>query len=297
LRPLAIVNPEAGGGKTRRKWPEIRDYLYQRGFEAQFRFTTGPGEGIALARRAVETGFDLVFAVGGDGTANEVANGLMTAIGPVRMAVVPTGTGHDLARSLGLRNAHEAIDAVALGGERALDLGIARWSEGGKQRSRYFLLECSTGFVTDVNRMVNRKWKRFGHLVSYAGGTLNRMRHEMAREFSWELDGVGASGRSLALVAFNCEYFGGGMHAAPGAAYDDGLLDVIRVGDVSRSEAIAILARIYRGKHLDRPKVHRQAVKTARIFAEGAWFDLDGEVIAPTPVEISVIPRAITLAQ
>jgi YegS/Rv2252/BmrU family lipid kinase len=298
LRALTIVNPAARAGRTRKRWPDIREQLYVRGVDSQFRFTTTPGEGTLLAREAVQAGFDMLIAVGGDGTANEVANGLLTsALNPVRLAVIPTGTGNDFARSLGIKNARDAIDRLALGGERKVDVGKARWERDGKTHSRFFLIECGTGFPTSVNRGVSGGWKRLGNTLPYAGRTLWNLRGPVAQATRWSIDGEQFGGRAAAIMACNGEFFGGGMRGAPGASMEDGQLDVMVVGDASRLDVLRILARIYSGRHLSHPTVSRRAASELRVEGDGVWFDLDGEVIGPTPVEVSALPGALSLAQ
>lgn len=300
MRPVAIVNPVAGGGKSRKRWPAIHQLLLDRGLDVEVRVTAGPGDGIRLAREAAAAGAPLVIAVGGDGTVNEVGNGLLQAGAGARLGIIPTGTGRDLARCAGLADARHAVACLAAGQERPLDAGLATWTNGTERRQRYFFLECGTGFVTDVNRSVtagHRAWKRLGRTLPYVAHTLIKLRGPVNRPFRWSLDGREEEAAAMALTVFNGEYFGGGMHAAPGAALDDGLLDVVGVRAVTRRKLLLLLGLVYRGKHLGRPEVWRESARTVRIDGEGAWFDLDGEVMGPTPVEVSVVPGALTLAQ
>jgi YegS/Rv2252/BmrU family lipid kinase len=298
LRALTIVNPAAGAGATRKRWPKIRDQLYVRAIESQFRFSTEPGEATILARNAVQDGFDTLIAVGGDGTVNEVANGLLTsALNPVRLAVIPTGTGKDFARAFGIRTVDEAIDRIAFPGERKIDVGLARWERDGKRESRYFVAQCGAGFSTDVNRGVSPGWKRLGNTLPYAARAIYNLSGPVSKRATWSIDGEMSEGMLDGIFACNTPYFGGGMHGAPGALSDDGLLDVMVVQDASRLDILNILSRVYSGRHVSHPAVARRPAKSLRIEGDGVWFDLDGEVIGPTPVEITVLPAALTLAQ
>jgi diacylglycerol kinase (ATP) len=284
--------------------PRIGEALARSGAEARVLETREPGHAERLAAAATDLGHDRVIAVGGDGTIQEVLNGLMAAGvgpdgGPPVLGIVPGGSGNDLARSLGLpTGALEAL-AVALG-ERTQPLDLGRATNDGSVR--YFAAAGGTGFDAQVAfTMAGRthRWQR--GRAGYFLSTLNELRRFRNRELRLRLaddDGAREVEGHFLFVAFaNGAYYGGGMQICPDASTNDGLLDICLVGDISRLGALRELPGIYRAAHVDHPLVEIVRVRELRIDGQaGTRVHLDGEPFGDLPVDITVLPAAVSVA-
>ncbi len=292
-RAFFVVNPAAGGGRTRRAWPGLRRALAERGVGFEAAETTGPDSGIALARGAVERGWPLVVAVGGDGTLNEVINGLADAGGNFRAALgaIPLGRGRDACRNLGLpTDPRVALERALEGGETRVDAGAVAWPDG---RTRYFLNAAGVGFDAVVARRA-ASWRVRGTLPYLAAVALSIGAHRPVRGILEEDGRVIWSGLMATTVAANGAHYGGGMKIAPGADPADGLLDLVVLGDLGRLELLRWLPTVYSGGHLANPKITTRRARTIVVRAN-APVHVDGEAAGDAPVTISIRPGALRL--
>jgi diacylglycerol kinase (ATP) len=294
--PLVIVNPAAGAGHAARLVPWLRERLASRA-DAELAVTSRPGDAERMADDARREGRGRVVAVGGDGTVQEVINGLLGAGGaaPAVLGVVPLGSGNDLARSLGLPADPATAWIAAVGhGERRVDLLLARGSGG---RARWFASAGGIGFDAQVAAaMASRAaWQRGG--AGYLLTTLAELRRFSNRRVELSVDGTTTTRPVLFVAVANGEYYGGGMRIAPGATVDDGLLDVCVVGDVSRLTALRQLGNLYRGTHVRHPQVDLLQGRTVAIGGDSSTLvHLDGEPFGGLPVSIDVHPGRLTVA-
>ena len=284
--PLVIVNPAAGNGRAARALPWFRERLESRD-DARIEVTRASRHAERLAADAEAAGHDRVIAVGGDGTVQEVVNGLLDGRSSASLGVVPLGRGNDLARSLGLPGELGAAWRVAIGrGSRRIDAARAT---NGAGDSRWFVSAGGIGFDAQVAAaMVRRQgWQagRAGYLLT----ALHELRHFANRRVQLTLDGIAQETDVLLVAIANGPYYGGGMRIAPDARLDDGVLDVCVVGDISRLTALAQLPNLYRGTHVRHPAV--RMATAARIGAEGdraALVHLDGEPFGALPLDVEV---------
>jgi diacylglycerol kinase (ATP) len=301
--PLVIVNPVAGAGRALQLEPQVRAVLEGSGVSARLLETQEPGHAERLAAAAADLGHDRVVAVGGDGTINEIVNGLMagSAAGGDRVAlgVVPAGSGNDLVRSLGLPLAPMAALSVALGPDtRPLDLGFAQ-DDGAR---RYFHAAGGAGFDAQVAFTMAGKrgrWQR--GRAGYFLSTLNELRRYRNRDLRIRLttaDGARElEGRFLFVAFANGPFYGGGMQICPDASNSDGMLDVCLVGDISRLGALKELPGIYRAAHVNHPLVEIVRVLEMRIEGtDGTRVHLDGEPLGVLPVDVGVEAAALQVA-
>ena len=303
--PLFIVNPIAGSGRAHGLVPRIEAWLAERGLAARLLETREPGHAERLAAAATDLGHDRVIAVGGDGTIQEVINGLMasgvgTDGGPPALGLIPSGRGNDLARSVSLPIDPMICLPIAVGDlTRSFDVGSATSDSAGQ---RYFGAAGGVGFDAAVayTMAVHRRFWMRGE-AGYFLGTLNELRRYRNSELQVTLTGDGddrvVSQRFLFVAFANGPFYGGGMQICPSAKTDDGLLDVCLVGDLSRLAALHELPGIYQAKHLRNPKVEIVKARTIRIEGDGATrVHLDGEPFGNVPVEITVRPGAVSVA-
>ena len=297
-RPLFILNPNSGGGRTRKRVGAIIDAIENAGLAADVVFTTHQGHGTELAREAIDSGREFLVACGGDGTVYEVANGIL-ALGAgkrVRLGTIGLGTGKDVAKCLGIGRGSLALKAIVAGHERRLDVGkVTSVGEDGAEQVRYFLLEASSGWVPEVSQATPRWLKRLGDTAPYILTAGAKMLGPMARQFTLSIDGVEFDGRYNSVSVHNMELWGGDLVAAPGATPDDGVLDVIRWGDMGRKAVIkAVDGQRKGGMHVDMEGIDRHPAKVVELSSpKRTRLDLDGEHGGYLPAKIEVVPGAL----
>lgn len=295
-----IVNPVAGAGKTLKQWPQISALLQSIGLHFEHDFTEAPRHAIELARTAVSKGYDLIVAVGGDGTINEIVNGLHDGggIGTVSLGIIGTGTGGDFIRSIGASPRYADACRRLLDPRRLLvDLGSVEYSvSDGRREKRLFVNFAGLGFDAEVVRATTQRFKVLGGLPSYLLGLLTTFLGYRNQELSLTIDGRTETRKLCTVVIGNGRYGGGSMLLAPNADLTDGLFDVVTIGDVSKPDLLWSLPRIYRGTHLSHPKVN--VVRTAEVTVDsttGAVIQADGELLGLTPARFSIIPSALDI--
>jgi diacylglycerol kinase (ATP) len=236
-------------------------------------------------------------AVGGDGTVNEVAQGLAGRDG-IELAVIPRGTGWDFARTHRIPRRLDGAVAVALDGQaRAIDLGRARYRTwDGAEAESYFANVASAGMSGAIAQRANETTKALGGKVSYLWATFavfSRWRNDEVRVV---VDREARSARMHDVVVAIGRYFGGGMMICPDAEPDDGLLDVLTIGDLTKRDLLLTLPKTYRGRHLPHPKAEllRGAVVQVETHAP-LPVQLDGEQPGTTPARFEIVPRALRL--
>ncbi|HSK15609.1 MAG TPA: diacylglycerol kinase family protein [Gaiellaceae bacterium] len=295
-----VVNPASANGSTRRLWPELAHRAAELGLVGEAVFSERPGHAAELAATAAADGAELVVAVGGDGTVNEVANGLLAAPedGAPELAVLPRGTGTDFVRHFGISGKLEGAVAAALSGStRTIDAGRIRyraWS--GENVTAHFVNAASAGMSGAVAQRANTSSKALGGKASFLWATLAVFARWHASEMEVIVDSERRSGLLYDAIVANCRYLGGGMAMCPDAEPDDGLLDVLVIGDITRRDLALTLPKVYRGTHLPHPKA--EALRGARVFVDAATpipVELDGEQPGTTPAIFEIVPGALRL--
>jgi diacylglycerol kinase (ATP) len=253
-------------------------------------------------RDGLRNGPRLVVAVGGDGTVNEVVNGFFDGGRPIapesELAVVPIGTGRDGVRTYGISGKPErAIALLADGATRTIDLGRATYTaHAGGEESRIFLNIASCGLSGAVAERANRTSKRLGGTSAFLWATIATFAGWKNVPFQITIDGEQRELVANNTIVANGQYFGGGMHIAPDARTDDGLLDAIVFGDVGRLDLALNMHRLYRGTILRHPKAsHRLARSVLVAPARALPIEIDGEQPGVTPVSFEVLPAALRL--
>ena len=291
---VIIVNPVSADGRTGRDWSKHEPLL--RGLLPPFTVwnTHGPNQATELGYRAVEQGYSTVVVHGGDGTVNEVLNGLL---GHPRgegtaLAILPCGTGADLVRTLGISHSLTAAARQACGNKsRQIDIGEARYLNlQGDLCRRHFLNVTDVGFGGDLVRYVNSHSKRWGGKLSFYRGLLATLFHYRNKRIRIGLDDQSPfEAVASSIVIANGQYFGGGMWVAPPARMDDGFLEVVVVGDVSRMEVLMNTSRLYRGTLADHPKVRTFRARNISLESEEeVLIDMDGELVGRLPARFGI---------
>ena len=299
LHAKVIVNPAAGARSTLRKWPRISRLLKHIGFSFDYEYTEGVGHAIELAITAVSNGYPCLVAVGGDGTVNEVANGILhsTGAGSTALGIVSTGTGSDFARSVGIPRHYLNACSCLTSLERSLiDVGVVEYKSQGQTQRRFFVNSAGIGFDAAVVEATERLPKYFGGTVPYVAGLLRTFLGYRNQPVVLRLDDKVEATPILSVVVSNGGYFGGGMHVAPEASLSDSLLDVVTIGDIGKFDLLKSLPMVYKGTHGRHPKVSME--KASRITVESSERVLvhaDGELLGEGPASFHLMPAALSI--
>jgi diacylglycerol kinase (ATP) len=303
VKPLLVVNPTSGGGATGRTFAAMKETIERALGPVDVAMTAHAGHGIALAREGAVAGAPLVIAVGGDGTLHEVVNGLMQAKAGAQLGVIAQGTGGDFRKTLGLEHRLDKyLDALKSGRTRAVDVG--KFTGGGKT-DHYFVNILSAGMGGLVDRYVADASRMLGGTAAYFGASLRalvnaRLGNVMATVTK---DGQTTTQpiRSFMIAICNGRYFGGGMHVAPMAEVDDGVLELVALGATSKIGFAMTSRGIYTGSHIGQAgTVHLRGQKIVLDLAnEDArsvyLLDVDGEPMGSLPLTVEVVPKALVL--
>jgi len=251
---------------------------------------------VTLAQEA-SSKYDVIAAVGGDGTMNEVANGILLA-GETKtaLAVIPFGTGNDLARMIGIRSVEDALDALARGASRQTDAIEVSCQEQGKPTKHFALLYAAVGFAGEVGKRTTRTVKAiFGTRFCYSAGFFRALFTFESPTMRVRCGEQAFEGRMFLVSAAKAEVIGGGaMRLSPGARMDDGKLTVNIVGNLGRLETLRCFPRLVKGTHVTHPKVNCFAASSLTVESEPAVeLQLDGELLGRTPASFEVKPKAI----
>ncbi|MBO9541227.1 diacylglycerol kinase family lipid kinase [bacterium] len=299
-----VVNPRAAHGRTASRWARLEASLLRLGLSGEVRFTEGPGHARHLTAQALSEGARRVVAVGGDGTIHEVMNGFFDDRQPrspeATLGILPTGTGGDLIRTLGIpRDPLKAAEHLLSGRQSLFDVGRAEFvGADGHRTVRHFVNIAEAGLGGAAVDRINRGSKVLGGFLTFLAGTLHAFATYQPGVMSIAFDDEAPlEGRAWNVVVGNGRYFGGGMHILPEARMDDGLFDVMVVGDVSRAALFRNVAAIYRGTHLSEPGVAFRRAREVRVrCARPLLLDLDGEAPGTTDAHFSIMPQVLRLS-
>jgi YegS/Rv2252/BmrU family lipid kinase len=300
---VVIINPHSAGGKTEKRWPQLREIIHEAYGPFEAKFTEAPGSATRLAREALQSGADLVVAMGGDGTINEVVNGFFDGSKPVApnaaFGVLPAGTGGDFIKTLGTsKEIRAAAEQLKKATPRPIDVGRLTFvGNDGSNQVRHFINIASFGISGLVDQYVNQSSKSLGGTVSFAMATLKAGMKYKNATVRLTLDGAPPrEGKIYNVAVANGRYFGGGMKVAPEASLDDGLFDVITMGDFGFSDLLLRGLDIYSGKHVTNPKVtvHRaRKVEATPTDGGEVLLDVDGEAPGRLPATFELIPGGL----
>ena len=283
-----ILNPSAGSVH------ELDDLVKQIATlpKAEVQMTKKGGSAARLARAALRKGCDMIVAAGGDGTLNEVINGLQENAGETRVGLIPLGTGNDFARTIGLpTDLKAALEVLRLGHTRAIDLVRVT-----SDKARYFLNVSAGGFSGLVNEKLTPELKKTWGPLAYLRSAAAALPDLRAYRTTLAFDNTESLMLDLYnVVVANGRYVAGGTLIAPEASIDDGLLDIILIQKRSAAELALLAAQVMVGAHLSSDAVvFRRAAKLTVNSKPGMWFNVDGELVGNEPACFEILPRALT---
>jgi YegS/Rv2252/BmrU family lipid kinase len=307
--PLVIVNPKSAGGATQGKWAGTASELRAHFGPFAVEFTKKAGDGIAIAERAAREGRRLIIACGGDGTINEVANGIIASGTDAELGVVPSGTGGDFRRTLGISSdPRSAAAALRDGITKSMDVIRVRYrAADGRDAERYCLNISSVGLAASVITRVKSSnafdWIPVGSVRGQANFALSALQEILdpdAVTVRVRIDGGDErSVRTICLCVANARFFGGGMKIAPNARLTDGLFDVVNVSDMSSLKIVLNAHSLYRGTHLGLDEVSSKRAKMIEIRPDDTStqtpIEIDGEMPGTLPALYTLVPKAIRI--
>ena len=299
LRLVVAINPTASFGKGRDVGPAVVQTLRALGHDVTSLQEPDFDQLMESGRKAVATKPDAFIVVGGDGMVNLGTNLVVKT--KVPLGIVPSGTGNDMARGLGIphENTEAAIEALVAAlarPARIIDAGRVDYvdAETGAPATRWFACVLSAGFDSVVNERANRMTRPRG-----ASRYMIALGLELVRlkpiEYRLVLDGTPLDTRAMLISVGNNVSLGGGMKVTPDALVDDGLLDVLVVQPLSRAAFVRIFPRVFKGTHVSDSRVAIHRARRIRIESSTAVAYADGERIGELPVDIEVVPGALRI--
>lgn len=282
---VILLNPTAGRGRGVKTLERLKAVAESQSIPIWL--TEGSAHATELARRATHEGFDVVAVAAGDGTVMHAVNGLENE--QCALAIIPCGTGNDLARHFGFsRNPEDVLDLIQRAAVRHIDVGVVNGLR--------FLNICGVGFDAAVASRINRGFRRLRGTAAYVAAVLVELKHYRPLDLCIHLDDELIETDAMLCAIANTSSYGGGMRIAPEADATDGALEVVVVKGVSRGEFVRAFPTVFKGQHLSHPKVRHFRTTKARIGTDQPQSILvDGELAARTPAEFSVNARRLRL--
>ena len=291
---FAVVNPAAGSGRCGKLAPAALTRVREIGIDLEIAQTTRPGEATALARAAYARGFRNFLAVGGDGTAFEIVNGIFPeseSQGRAALGFLPLGTGNSFLRDFTTRGVEHTIEALREGRRRPCDVIRLRHADG----ELFFINMLNLGFAAEAGEIANRKFKRWGQ-IGYVFGVFARLAwlehaaypHRLENAPDWDR-------RACLFLAFgNSKFTGGNMMIAPNADPADGRIEYVRWSPLGRLRLLWNFPRIFTGTHITHPLASRAATKTIELdLDQPVNVIVDGEVMRLKCRSVEVLPSAL----
>lgn len=303
FRTAFVVNSAAGSGRINREWPALAELIRKKILQSHIEFTRGPQDATVLTSKLIREGFELIVAVGGDGTINECVNGFFEngkLINPqAALGVLPYGRGSDLARFLKIpKDAEAALDYLIGANFIRLDVGLGTFvAKSGEKASRYFINIANVGLVSCVVDSSHSTPKFLGSQISYLYGALLGALKYKAVPVVYSCDGKKKEIRLLNMILANGAYFGSGMKAAPHAKIDDGLLDVVVASKMPILTFLRRIPGLYSGNHLKIPEVdffREKIVDVSPVNSKDKIpVEMDGDTVGYLPAQFKILPGAL----
>ena len=297
-----IVNPAAGNGKGKRDWDKISALLHGNKIDFEVKFSKCQNDSISIAKEAAMFGFRKFIVVGGDGTLNEVLNGIIVAnvcrADEFTLALIPVGTGNDWGRMFSIPiDYKKAIDIVCKEKTMLHDIGLIKFCEGDKDVERYFINIAGVGFESIVIRMCNKYMgKGYKSKLIYLYCLLMSLLKYKNVRMNIKIDDKEISETIFSVNIGNGRYCGNGMIQTPEAVPNDGLLDVTVIKDLKKTAIIGSLKMLYNGTILKHGMIDGYKCEKLTINSDAeVYIEADGESLGAVPADFGIIPSAINI--
>lgn len=297
---VTIVNKAAGGGKAEKEWPLISQLLHQNQIPFEAHFTNRRLHASIIAKNKIKEGYSKIIVVGGDGTMNEVINGVFAQgrlkTTEVMLGMISVGTGNDWARMFNIPSDYEgAIQTIKQQKSFIQDAGLVSYRKNGKEWKRYFINIAGLGFGARVVERTNRMKERgkSGPMLYFYNMFLSLLRYK-SQKADIEIDGTCFARRIFALNVGIGKYNGGGMLPLPHAVADDGFYSITLIKKVGKLTLLANIKRLYNGSIAKHSKVETYLAKSVQIDSSPRLkLETDGETLGHGPVNFQIIPKSI----
>ena len=297
-----ILNPSAGGGKGKKFCKCLIPELEKRfGKDYLIKETSRQGDAIIFAREAVESNAGIIVAAGGDGTVNEVVNGILTAGRSLNdnfdLGILNCGSGGGLAQTLGIPDSvSDQLDLICESKPRPFDVGFVIYLDKNKNScERYFVSECQAGIGGSVVSQVGMKLKHFGGKIAFGSVALSHLVHYKVSEMRLQVDAkTSATKKMIGVTIGNGIYCAGGMQLTPNALTDDGQLDLLGIHEMNFMTRFLNFGKVYSGNHVN--SKYFSLTRAKEIYLDSGpsvWIEADGELLGKTPCRIGIVPGAI----
>lgn len=282
------------------RWPELKSALNSRGIDYEFHITERAGHATELSEAAAEKRCEAVVAVGGDGTLNEVGNGIMRVESGKRpkLGVVPGGRGSDFCRAMGMPyETSDIVEMLERGNSMKIDAGLMRYADGSQRKNRFFFNLAGMGFDADVTYKANRLPGFLGGTLPYLLSVFIELGRFKIRDVHIRVDGeLVFEGPVVDIIVANGKYAGGGMQFSPNSVIDDGLFNVIVLKKATRTKFLLNFPKVYKGTHLSFKEILELKGSVIEVDADQEMLlQPDGEVFGEAPVRFEVHKDAIDL--
>jgi diacylglycerol kinase (ATP) len=299
---LVIVNPNAGNKKGKKDWDTISALLKKENLPFTVKFTERKGHAIIFAMEGIAAGFRKIITVGGDGTLNEVVNGVFSTgvclTKDISLSLIPVGTGNDWGRMFGIPlDYKKAIKIIRDNKQMLHDVGLVSFYNGSEKKKRYFINIAGLGFESVVVRRTNiQKDKgRSGKMIYFYNLLMSLLSYKNTKA-EVIIDGERINADVFSINIGNGRYCGGGMRQTPNALPDDGFLDMTIINGMGKFEIIRNLKILYDGTILNHPKIDGYRCKNVKVSSDSVIYtQADGESLGHTPVEFSILPASINI--
>ncbi len=279
-----LTNPTSGKGRGRRTAAIALPRLTEAGFRVREVVGRDGDEALDLARKAVADEVETLVVVGGDGMVHLAAQALAGAA--TSLGIIPSGTGNDVARYLGIPRSDPQLAADVVVGSRIRTIDL------GRADGIYFVTVLATGFDSKVNERANvMAWPR--GQMRYNLATLAELRVFEPLPYILDLDGEPRALDAMLVAVGNGESFGGGLRITHGARLDDGLLDVVIIKPMSKARLVRTYPKLFSGRHVGMPEYEHHRVRTVTVAAPGVSAYADGERVGALPLTVEAVPQAL----
>ena len=297
---IAIVNMAAGGGKTKKDWPLIVQILQREGIRYEPYFTDRRLHASIIARNKIKEGYSKIIVVGGDGTMNEVINGVFAQkrilTTEVMLGMISVGTGNDWAKTFNIPSDYEsAVRTIKEQKTFIQDAGLVNYRKNGKEWKRYFINIAGMGFGARVVERANRsKEKGKSGPLLYFYNIFYSLIQYRSKKAVIEIDGTSYNRKIFSLNVGIGKYNGGGMIQVPHAIADDGLYSITLIKKIGKLNVIANMKKLYNGNIVNHSKVETYMAKSVQIDGSSLLkLETDGESLGHGPVRFEIIPRSV----
>jgi YegS/Rv2252/BmrU family lipid kinase len=297
---FTIINPKAGSGRGLSDWPIVKQLLHKNGVEFEFHLTQRKFHAVELTVWAINNGYEKILVVGGDGTLNEVVNGVFIqrkrASSEILIGVVGVGTGNDWQRMYSIPRTYEGkVEAIKFENTFLQDVGRVEFFESRVNQVRYFANTAGVGFDAEVANSTNRLKEsgRKGKLL-YMISLLHTLISYKSSLVGVLIDNQGLGGKTFSITLGIGRYSGGGLLQVPNAQPDDGLFDITIISNIKRWDVLRNIYRLFNGTILKHPKIHGYQGKNIFVSSRPPLnLEADGESLGTSPFKFSIIPKSI----